>query len=55
MDALKEFSSNFVKQYEPSSKRGTVEELEQRVSSLRLQLEEAETELETVRKGKQKV
>lgn len=55
VEALKKFSANFVTPYEPSSKRGTIEEVEQRVSSLRVQLDEAETELEMLRKGKQKV
>ncbi|KAL5727760.1 arsenite-transporting ATPase [Ranunculus cassubicifolius] len=55
VEALKDFSGNFLTPYAPLAKRGTVEEIEKRVSSLKLQLTEAETELETVRKGKQKV
>lgn len=54
VEALKEFSQHFVTPYAPSFMRGTVEELERRVSSLRSQLETAESELERLRKGKQK-
>ncbi|KAF9614769.1 hypothetical protein IFM89_020623 [Coptis chinensis] len=55
VEALKQFSSNFLTPYQPSTTKGTIEEVEQRVSSLRLQLKEAEAELETLRKGKRKV
>ncbi|PIA49709.1 hypothetical protein AQUCO_01300455v1 [Aquilegia coerulea] len=55
VEALKDFSSNFLTPYEPLAKRGTIEELERRVSSLSFQLKEAEAELEALRKGKRKV
>ncbi|CAA0813597.1 P-loop containing nucleoside triphosphate hydrolases superfamily protein [Striga hermonthica] len=55
IEALKAFSHNFLSPYQPSIDRGTVEELEQRVSTLREQLTEAESELERLKKGKQKV
>ncbi|XP_058104727.1 ATPase GET3A-like [Magnolia sinica] len=54
-EALKAFSTHFVSPYKPSITKGTVEELEQRVSILRSQLKEAEEELEKMRKGKGKV
>ncbi|CAA7399834.1 unnamed protein product [Spirodela intermedia] len=54
VEALKSFSSNFLTPYKPSFIRGTLEELELRVSTLRLQLKEAETELVALQKGKQK-
>lgn len=53
VEALKQFSKHFISPYTPSFMRGTIEELERRVSSLRLQLEGAESELERLRKGKQ--
>ncbi|XP_043702300.1 ATPase GET3A-like [Telopea speciosissima] len=55
VEALKNFSNYFVTPYQPSLNRGTVEELEQRVSMLKEQLKEAESDLEKLRKGKQKV
>ncbi|KAK9068290.1 hypothetical protein SSX86_012401 [Deinandra increscens subsp. villosa] len=55
VEALKAFSEHFLKPYQPLLTRGTVEELEQRVSMLQLQLKEAESELERARKGKQPV
>lgn len=54
VEALKDFSHNFVSPYQPSIIRGTVEEVEQRVSILREQLKYAEDELERLKKGKQK-
>lgn len=54
VEALKDFSPNFVSPYQPSIIRGTVEEVEQRVSILREQLKYAEDELERLKKGKQK-
>ncbi|XP_019161053.1 PREDICTED: ATPase ASNA1 homolog [Ipomoea nil] len=54
VEALKAFSHNFTTPYQPSLVRGSVEELEQRVSVLREQLKDAEVELEKLRKGKQK-
>ncbi|XP_075672280.1 ATPase GET3A [Castanea sativa] len=53
VEALKAFSCHFLSPYQPST--GTVEALERRVSTLRLQLQDAEAELEKLRKGKQKV
>ncbi|XP_050237671.1 ATPase GET3A [Mercurialis annua] len=53
VEALKGFSTHFVSPYEPTRSQGTVEELEARVSSLRLRLTDAEAELEKLRKGKQ--
>ncbi|XP_068650144.1 ATPase GET3A-like [Aristolochia californica] len=53
VEALREFSSHFLTPYKPTEK-GTIEELEVRVSALRTQLTEAEEELERLRKGKQK-
>ncbi|KAM1019234.1 hypothetical protein ACFX2I_040644 [Malus domestica] len=55
VDALKAFSCHFLTPYQPSTSKGTVEELEQRVLTLRQQLKDAETEQERLRKGKQKV
>ncbi|GMH22495.1 hypothetical protein Nepgr_024338 [Nepenthes gracilis] len=55
VEALKSFSQHFLKPYEPSIVRGTVEELEKRISVLKLKLKDAEAELERARKGKQKV
>ncbi|KAK4418711.1 ATPase ARSA2 [Sesamum alatum] len=55
IEALKSFSRHFLSPYQPSIQRGTVEELEQRVSTLREQLKDAEAELERLRKGKQKI
>ncbi|KAL3649511.1 ATPase get3a [Castilleja foliolosa] len=52
VEALKAFSGNFISPYQESIKRGTVQELELRVSTLREQLEVAEAELERLRKGK---
>ncbi|KAF6160436.1 hypothetical protein GIB67_019205 [Kingdonia uniflora] len=55
VEALKAFSSKFITPYQPSIIKGTLEELDQRVSTLRLQLKEAESELETLKKGKRKM
>ncbi|CAN6704280.1 unnamed protein product [Malus baccata var. baccata] len=55
VDALKAFSCHFLTPYQPSTSKGTVEELEQRVLTLRQQLKDAETEQERLRKGKEKV
>lgn len=53
VEALKAFSHHFLKPYQPLFTRGTVEELEQRVSKLQQLLKDAESELERARKGKQ--
>ncbi|XP_021280179.1 ATPase GET3 [Herrania umbratica] len=55
VEALKAFSRHFLSPYQPSRSIETVEELEQRVSTLKQQLSDAEAELEKLRKGKQKV
>ncbi|CAN6481134.1 unnamed protein product [Victoria cruziana] len=52
VEALKAFSSHFIKPHKPSTTKGTVEEVERRVSTLRMQLKEAEMELDKLRKGK---
>ncbi|XAR54101.1 Arsenite-transporting ATPase, partial [Bertholletia excelsa] len=54
VESLKSFSRHFLAPYRPSIQRGTVEELENKVSALREQLKDAEAELERLRKGKQK-
>ncbi|PIN00204.1 putative arsenite-translocating ATPase [Handroanthus impetiginosus] len=54
IEALQAFSYYFLSPYQASIARGTVEELEQRVSILREQLQDAEAELDRLRKGKQK-
>ncbi|KAK4483438.1 hypothetical protein RD792_010625, partial [Penstemon davidsonii] len=54
IEALKSFSHNFITPYQPSIVRGTLEEVEQRVSTLKEQLLDAEGELERLKKGKQK-
>ncbi|KAM0935774.1 putative arsenite-transporting ATPase [Dioscorea sansibarensis] len=53
VEALKKFSQHFLSPYQPALVRGTVIELEQRISILRSQLQEAELELERLQKGKQ--
>ncbi|KAL6569452.1 ATPase get3a [Orobanche minor] len=55
IDALQAFSPIFLSPYQPSINRGTMEELELRVSTLREQLKDAEAELERLGKGEQKV
>ncbi|CAN6698124.1 unnamed protein product [Malus baccata var. baccata] len=55
VDALKAFSCHFLTPYQPSTSKGTLEELEKRVVTLRQQLKDTETELERLRKGKQRV
>ncbi|KAB2626672.1 ATPase GET3-like [Pyrus ussuriensis x Pyrus communis] len=55
VDALKAFSCHFLTPYQPSTSKGTLEDLEKRVVTLRQQLKDTETELERLRKGKQKV
>lgn len=54
VQALRKFSQHFLTPYKPSLIRGTVEELEQRISMLKSQLKESESELEKLKKGKQK-
>ncbi|KAL8210373.1 hypothetical protein R6Q57_007105 [Mikania cordata] len=55
VEALKEYSEHFLKPYRPLVSRGTVEELQQRISRLQQQLKEAESELERARKGNQTI
>ncbi|XP_021717589.1 ATPase ASNA1 homolog [Chenopodium quinoa] len=55
LQALRSFSRHFLVPYEPKIKKGSVEELELRITELKLQLKTAEEELEKIRKGKQKV
>ncbi|KAL0411922.1 UNVERIFIED_CONTAM: ATPase ARSA2 [Sesamum latifolium] len=55
VEALQAFSHHFVTQYRASIVRGTLEELEQRISTLKEQLKVAEAEQDRVAKGKQKV
>lgn len=55
VEALKSFSGNFISPFEPSITQCTPEELEQRVTRLKEQLNATEAELERVRKGKQKI
>lgn len=55
VEALRSFSKHFLSPYQPALIKGSLEELEVRVSTLKQQLEEAEAELEALRKGKQKV
>ncbi|CAN1157578.1 ATPase GET3A [Linum perenne] len=54
VEALKNFSRKFLMPHQPSSASLTVEEMEERVTSLRKKLDDAEAELEKLRKGKQK-
>lgn len=55
VEALESFSRHFLSPYQPSLVRGTVEELQERISALKEQLKDAEAQLEKIRKGKQKV
>ncbi|CAI0402952.1 unnamed protein product [Linum tenue] len=54
VEALKNFSHRFLTPHQPSAGNLTVEEMEERVSTLRKKLEDAEADLEKLRKGKQK-
>lgn len=54
VEALQAFSNRFLTLYQPALVRGSVEEVEQRVSTLKEQLHVAESELEKLKKGKQK-
>ncbi|CAN0824622.1 ATPase GET3A [Linum grandiflorum] len=54
VEALKNFSRRFLTPHQPSTANLTAEEMEERVSTLRKKLEDAEAELEKLRKGKQK-
>ncbi|KAJ1693184.1 hypothetical protein LUZ63_009882 [Rhynchospora breviuscula] len=55
VQALKNFSRHFLTPYKPRLIKGTVEELEERIFVLKSQLREAESELDRLKKGKQKV
>ncbi|XP_074570819.1 ATPase GET3A-like [Curcuma longa] len=52
VQALRKFSQHYVTPYKPSLVRGTIEEVQQRISTLRSQLHEAESELERLQEGK---
>ncbi|KAK4741289.1 hypothetical protein SAY87_024877 [Trapa incisa] len=54
VEALKAFSGHFLAPYQPATSRGTVEDLERRVSILRQQLKDAEEELDRLSRGKHK-
>ncbi|KAK4788886.1 hypothetical protein SAY86_020205 [Trapa natans] len=54
VEALKAFSGHFLAPYQPATSRGTVEDLERRVSILRQQLKDAEEELVRLSRGKHK-
>ncbi|GLU00578.1 hypothetical protein SLE2022_179340 [Rubroshorea leprosula] len=54
VEALKAFSQHFLTPYQPPVGNYTVEELEQKVSVLGQRLQDAEAELDRLRKGKQK-
>ncbi|GAB2224187.1 hypothetical protein Droror1_Dr00004937 [Drosera rotundifolia] len=54
VEALKSFSTHFLKPYEPSVAKGSAEYLEMRVNVLKERLKDAEDELDKARKGKQK-
>ncbi|KAM3305574.1 ATPase GET3A [Capsicum chacoense] len=53
VEALKAFSHNFLTPYQHSLVRGSVEELEMRIATLKEQLKDAEEELEKLRAGQQ--
>lgn len=55
VEVLESFSRHFLSPYQPSLVRGSVNELQQRISALKEQLKDAEAELEKIRKGKHKV
>ncbi|KAK1376247.1 ATPase [Heracleum sosnowskyi] len=54
VEALKDFSHNFLTPRKPAITRGTIEELELKVSTMSQQLKDAEADLERLRKGKTK-
>ncbi|XVF79958.1 hypothetical protein PTKIN_Ptkin15bG0032100 [Pterospermum kingtungense] len=49
VEALKAFSRHFLTPYQPAITRGTVEELERKISALKQQLSDAEAELEKLK------
>ncbi|KAF3634164.1 ATPase get3 [Capsicum annuum] len=53
VEALKAFSHNFLTPYQHSLVRGSVEELEMRIATLKEQLKDAEEELEKLRAGQE--
>nr|XP_016449900.1 PREDICTED: uncharacterized protein LOC107774770 [Nicotiana tabacum] len=53
VEALKAFSHRFLTPYQPSLIRGSVEELEMRIATLKEQLKDSEEELEKLRAGQQ--
>ncbi|XP_020586892.1 ATPase ASNA1 homolog [Phalaenopsis equestris] len=54
VEALKRFSKHFTTPYKPALTKGSMEELQQRISELRFQLKEAEVELDKLKRGKHK-
>ncbi|XP_073099545.1 ATPase GET3A isoform X1 [Elaeis guineensis] len=54
VQALRKFSRHFLSPYKPPFIKGTVEELRQRICTLKVQLAEAELELDRLQKGKGK-
>lgn len=52
VEALRSFSGHFISPYQPSTSKGSVEALEQRVATLRQKLKDAEEELERLRSKK---
>ncbi|KAI3847744.1 hypothetical protein MKW98_026999 [Papaver atlanticum] len=52
VQALKDFSHHFITPYQPAITKGTVEGVEKRIVILKQQLEEAEADLEKLKKGK---
>jgi arsenite-transporting ATPase len=53
VEALSAFSHHFLTHYKPSASRNTVEDVERRISTLKQQLVDSETELDRLKKGKQ--
>uniref|UniRef100_A0A9I9CCI0 Uncharacterized protein n=1 Tax=Cucumis melo TaxID=3656 RepID=A0A9I9CCI0_CUCME len=54
VEALKDFSGPFLSPYELTTSRDSIEELERKISTLKQQLNDVETELDRIKKGKQK-
>ncbi|KAG6537192.1 hypothetical protein ZIOFF_002278 [Zingiber officinale] len=52
IQALRKMSQHYVTPYKPSLARGTIKEVQERISTLRLQLQETELELERLQEGK---
>ncbi|KAK9749310.1 hypothetical protein RND81_02G117100 [Saponaria officinalis] len=54
LQALQTFSRHFLIPYQPAIKKGTIEELEMRITELNRQLKDAHDELDKLQKGEQK-